>query len=97
MGKKLARNVNVDGVTYLAGEEPPADIAEQITNEKAWEADEDASDGDPAEQDRFVGDVSSDSPPKAEEVSSVTDKVGEDEGDSTATRRRAAKKTAASS
>jgi hypothetical protein len=96
MGKKLARYVNVDGATYGPDDDVPADIAEQITNPKAWEADEDVSDGDPAEQDRFVGDVSSDSPPKAEEVSSVTDQVGEDEG-STATRRRAAKKTAASS
>jgi hypothetical protein len=41
-GKKLARNVNINGTTYLAGESVPKDIADQITNEKAWQADEDA-------------------------------------------------------
>lgn len=36
MGKQLAANVNLDGVLYEAGSTPPADIAEQITNPKAW-------------------------------------------------------------
>lgn len=35
-GKKLAVNVTVGGETYPAGSTPPADVAEQITNPKAW-------------------------------------------------------------
>lgn len=40
MGKQLAQNVNLDGVLYQAGTTPPKDIAEQITNPKAWGSDE---------------------------------------------------------
>lgn len=35
-GKKLARNVYVGGNVYAAGSTPPKEIADQITNEKAW-------------------------------------------------------------
>ncbi len=41
-GKKLAANVSVNGVTYMAGETPPADVASMIDNPKAW-GDEPAS------------------------------------------------------
>ena len=34
--KKLATVVYVDGVAYGPDNEPPADVAEQITNPKAW-------------------------------------------------------------
>lgn len=35
-GRKLAATVHVDGTVYLAGATVPADVAEQITNPKAW-------------------------------------------------------------
>ncbi|HEY1176481.1 MAG TPA: hypothetical protein VGF17_10010 [Phytomonospora sp.] len=44
MAKSLTANVYVDGVLYEAGSTPPANVAEQITNEKAW----DDSDADSA-------------------------------------------------
>lgn len=34
--KKLAVNVTVEGDTYKAGTFPPEDVAEKITNPKAW-------------------------------------------------------------
>ena len=40
MGRKLARNVVVDGMSWSAGDTPPDEIAELITNPLAW--------GDPA-------------------------------------------------
>jgi hypothetical protein len=40
-GKKLARNTTINGVTYDAGTVPPADVAKEITNPKAWEAEAD--------------------------------------------------------
>lgn len=39
MSKKLAKNVIVDGVLYGAGTVPPKDVADEITNPKAWDAD----------------------------------------------------------
>lgn len=41
-GKKLARNTTINGTTYEAGTVPPADVAKEITNPKAWEAPEDS-------------------------------------------------------
>ncbi len=35
-GKKLAVNVTVGGDTYEAGTVPPAEVADQISNPKAW-------------------------------------------------------------
>jgi hypothetical protein len=40
MSKKLAMNVYVNGTAYEAGSTPPKDVADQITNPKAWGADE---------------------------------------------------------
>jgi len=53
-GRKLARNVYVDGVLHLAGSTPEKDVAEQISNPKAWgdTASEDAAafpEGDPSD------------------------------------------------
>jgi len=42
MTRKLVRNVQVDGVWYRPGDTPPADVAERITNPKAWAGDEPA-------------------------------------------------------
>lgn len=36
MSRELAANVYVDGVLYEAGSTPPKDVAEKITNPKAW-------------------------------------------------------------
>lgn len=36
MARKLAVNVTVGDTTYEAGTTPPAEVAEQITNPKAW-------------------------------------------------------------
>lgn len=36
MGRKLARNVYVGETFYRAGDEPPKEDAEQITNPVAW-------------------------------------------------------------
>lgn len=54
--RKLAQNVNLYGVLYPAGSAPAKEIADQITNPKAWgkgdEARESAPafpEGDPAE------------------------------------------------
>lgn len=38
-GKKLAVNVTVGGTTHEAGSVPPAEVAKQIDNPKAWEQD----------------------------------------------------------
>jgi len=35
-GKKLAANVQVGDALYEAGSTPPKEIADQITNPKAW-------------------------------------------------------------
>lgn len=40
-GKRLATYVHVDGAVYGPDDEVPAEVAEQITNPKAW-ASEDA-------------------------------------------------------
>lgn len=37
-GKSLAVNVTVGGETFLAGSTPPKEIADQITNPKAWDS-----------------------------------------------------------
>jgi len=64
MARKLARNVNVNGVLYGPdGETPSKEIADQITNPKAWEAEDDSVptlESDPAVQD----DDESESTPK---------------------------------
>lgn len=39
MSRTLKQTVIVNGEAYVAGSVPPADIAEQITNEHAWETD----------------------------------------------------------
>jgi hypothetical protein len=94
MSKKLGRSVNIDGVTYEAGSEPPKEVADQITNPKAWEAGPESAET-PADEDRFVGDVASDSPPKASETADKEPAEGEDSiTTSTAARRVHAKKTA---
>lgn len=41
--KKLARNVAVGGVMYPAGSTPDKEIADQITNPKAWVDGDDAT------------------------------------------------------
>ncbi len=35
--RRLQANVYVDGVFYAAGSEPPASVAKQIVNPKAWD------------------------------------------------------------
>jgi hypothetical protein len=47
-GKKLAANVWVDGVLYLADSSPEKDVADQITNPKAWGEVDDKSATKPA-------------------------------------------------
>lgn len=42
MSKKLAKNVQVGDTVYMAGETVDKDIADQITNPRAWEADDPA-------------------------------------------------------
>lgn len=45
MARELSANVYVDGVLYgPAGESPPKDVAERITNPKAWAGTVDADD-----------------------------------------------------
>jgi hypothetical protein len=39
MTRKLIANVHIDGNWYRPGEVPPADVAERITNPKAWDGD----------------------------------------------------------
>lgn len=39
-GKQLTKNIWVDGTLYEAGSTPPKDVAEQITNPKAWNDEE---------------------------------------------------------
>lgn len=48
MSKKLAMNTTVEGETYAAGTVPPAEVAEKITNPKAW-GETPADDDTPAE------------------------------------------------
>jgi hypothetical protein len=43
--KTLARNVIVGGTLYAAGDTPPKDVADQITNPNAWAGDEDSDGG----------------------------------------------------
>lgn len=38
MTRKLVRNVHIDGNWYRPGDIVPADIAERITNPKAWDS-----------------------------------------------------------
>lgn len=45
MGKKLAKDVHVGGAVYKAGAEVPGDVAELITNPKAWADDQDDDSG----------------------------------------------------
>lgn len=49
MSKKLAMNTTLGDVTYEAGTVPPADVAKQITNPKAWAVPAQAADGEPVE------------------------------------------------
>lgn len=50
---RLRSSVVVNGTTYVAGTEPPADVAVAITNPDAWESPPDRSDrGDPEEPPR---------------------------------------------
>lgn len=50
--KKLARHVTVAGTTYGPGDDVPADVAEKITNPKAWVSlEEDAPTDDSADRD----------------------------------------------
>ena len=45
--RKLVANVNIAGVLYGPdGETPSAEVAEQITNPKAWGADEDTDESE---------------------------------------------------
>jgi hypothetical protein len=39
MARRLKASVVVNGEVYVAGSEPPAKVAEQITNPNAWEGD----------------------------------------------------------
>lgn len=41
MGRKLAAYVHVAGQRFAPGDEPPAEVANLITNPQAWEADND--------------------------------------------------------
>lgn len=43
--RKLAAVVYVDGVAYGPDNQPPADVADQITNPKAWGEEPDADGG----------------------------------------------------
>lgn len=51
-GRKLASHVHIDGQVYGPGSDVPAEVAERITNPKAWleseavAADEADADGD---------------------------------------------------
>lgn len=47
MARKLAANVHVGGRFFKAGDSPPDEFAEQITNPKAWGKSEPAPDADP--------------------------------------------------
>lgn len=54
MSRKLAKNVWVDGVLHEAGSSPSKDVADRITNPKAWGKGDDADaaafpEGDPSE------------------------------------------------
>ncbi len=40
--RALARSVVIDGVSYVAGDVPPPEVAARITNPKAWPAEESA-------------------------------------------------------
>ena len=61
MGRKLTKNVWVNGEFYAAGSTPDKDVAELITNPKAWEADEASDAPDPA--DDVVADEDADEKP----------------------------------
>ncbi len=100
MAKKLARNVNINGVTYEAGTSVPKDIADQITNEKAWEKDDSAPERN--ENALVDGPVDPDNLPpntSAEEIEAakVNAEGAANPAESTAARKSAAKKTSSSS
>lgn len=68
MARRLKANVLVDGVLYRSGSTPPADVAKQITNPKAWGNPADESEPEAPEQ---VAEA---------ELSSDDDAPGEDAG-----------------
>lgn len=49
--KKLVRAVNVDGEWYQPGDDVPAEVAERITNPKAWTSEEELA----VEQEKRLG------------------------------------------
>lgn len=55
--KKLGRATTVAGKTYLPGDELPDDVAEKITNPKAWIPDDEPTEAD-ADPDRPAGTAS---------------------------------------
>lgn len=79
MARKLAANVYVGETLYKAGTSPEKDIADQITNPKAWEGKSDGGDADPV----------TDPPPPADDQDVPPAKKA------AAPKKRAAKKTAA--
>lgn len=48
MARRLATAVHVDGQVFKAGDAPPKEFAEQITNPKAWT--DDAEEGDTSDE-----------------------------------------------
>jgi hypothetical protein len=57
-GRKLARTVHIGGQVWHAGEVPPPEVAEKITNPAAWDAERAAAVGNqPAAADRGGGTV----------------------------------------
>lgn len=55
-GRKLAVNTTINGATYEAGTVPPADVAKQIDNPKAWGNDPGDSEKAPAAASKSSGD-----------------------------------------
>lgn len=54
--RTLARTVHIDGQVWRAGDTPPPEVAEKITNPAAWDADRAAATGNQASsQDRGGG------------------------------------------
>lgn len=52
MGRKLAQYVHINGQVFAPGDEPPADVAEQITNPAAWEGADEEEPAPRVHQDR---------------------------------------------
>lgn len=54
MAKDLKVNVYVDGVLYgPAGKKPSAEVAERITNPKAWDSSKDSDDGSKSDAPKY--------------------------------------------